>query len=314
MLLLLSCLSCTPCTWYSAGLLLAGQAPVPDIDCLTEFPSQRNTPEMSSKRSFSELPEGSQSLSGEPNLAHSPGKSSTCPCQPSGEECVSSKSVVLKAGPPLVQGKPLARQSGLFTCRIHRFGRLRLPLAAVCRSRRAELQRKRWLKTDATRIEIYRDRREDLGGGFMRAELQRKRWRTKVSSTQEDQKGSPELQESRVSAEAVDDDSSCFIRTDQLDGETDWKLKVAVSCTQRLPALGCSPCWRSGKEEEEEETTGLECRGNGVDVGVKIGKRDAGSRIGARSLCQGQEQKRTGRDWGKKISNYKCLLPHRTWT
>ncbi|XP_036891947.1 probable phospholipid-transporting ATPase IIB isoform X3 [Sturnira hondurensis] len=31
---------------------------------------------------------------------------------------------------------------------------------------------------------------------------------------------------------------SCFIRTDQLDGETDWKLRVAVSCTQRLPALG----------------------------------------------------------------------------
>uniref|UniRef100_A0A3Q2D6E5 ATPase phospholipid transporting 9B n=1 Tax=Cyprinodon variegatus TaxID=28743 RepID=A0A3Q2D6E5_CYPVA len=31
---------------------------------------------------------------------------------------------------------------------------------------------------------------------------------------------------------------SCFIRTDQLDGETDWKLKVAVCCTQRLPAVG----------------------------------------------------------------------------
>ncbi|XP_064409596.1 probable phospholipid-transporting ATPase IIB isoform X3 [Latimeria chalumnae] len=31
---------------------------------------------------------------------------------------------------------------------------------------------------------------------------------------------------------------SCFIRTDQLDGETDWKLKIAVGCTQRLPALG----------------------------------------------------------------------------
>uniref|UniRef100_A0A4W4EH53 Phospholipid-transporting ATPase n=1 Tax=Electrophorus electricus TaxID=8005 RepID=A0A4W4EH53_ELEEL len=29
---------------------------------------------------------------------------------------------------------------------------------------------------------------------------------------------------------------ACFIRTDQLDGETDWKLKVAVACTQRLPA------------------------------------------------------------------------------
>lgn len=31
---------------------------------------------------------------------------------------------------------------------------------------------------------------------------------------------------------------SCFIRTDQLDGETDWKLRVAVACTQRLSALG----------------------------------------------------------------------------
>uniref|UniRef100_A0AAR2KQ78 Phospholipid-transporting ATPase n=1 Tax=Pygocentrus nattereri TaxID=42514 RepID=A0AAR2KQ78_PYGNA len=31
---------------------------------------------------------------------------------------------------------------------------------------------------------------------------------------------------------------ACFIRTDQLDGETDWKLKMAVACTQRLPALG----------------------------------------------------------------------------
>ncbi|XP_008329322.1 putative phospholipid-transporting ATPase IIB [Cynoglossus semilaevis] len=31
---------------------------------------------------------------------------------------------------------------------------------------------------------------------------------------------------------------ACFIKTDQLDGETDWKLKVAVCCTQRLPAVG----------------------------------------------------------------------------
>ncbi|XP_032827206.1 putative phospholipid-transporting ATPase IIB isoform X3 [Petromyzon marinus] len=30
---------------------------------------------------------------------------------------------------------------------------------------------------------------------------------------------------------------SCFIRTDQLDGETDWKLKLGVTCTQRLPAV-----------------------------------------------------------------------------
>ena len=27
---------------------------------------------------------------------------------------------------------------------------------------------------------------------------------------------------------------TCFIRTDQLDGETDWKLRVAVSITQNL--------------------------------------------------------------------------------
>lgn len=27
---------------------------------------------------------------------------------------------------------------------------------------------------------------------------------------------------------------ACFIRTDQLDGETDWKLKLAVQNTQRL--------------------------------------------------------------------------------
>lgn len=27
---------------------------------------------------------------------------------------------------------------------------------------------------------------------------------------------------------------ACFIRSDQLDGETDWKLRLAVSTTQRL--------------------------------------------------------------------------------
>ncbi|XP_029773828.1 probable phospholipid-transporting ATPase IIA [Suricata suricatta] len=29
---------------------------------------------------------------------------------------------------------------------------------------------------------------------------------------------------------------SCFLRTDQLDGETDWKLRLPVGCAQRLPA------------------------------------------------------------------------------
>uniref|UniRef100_A0A8C7YB77 Phospholipid-transporting ATPase n=1 Tax=Oryzias sinensis TaxID=183150 RepID=A0A8C7YB77_9TELE len=46
-----------------------------------------------------------------------------------------------------------------------------------------------------------------------------------------------------IIVEKVTDDllffsGACFIRTDQLDGETDWKLKVAVGCTQRLPAVG----------------------------------------------------------------------------
>ncbi|KAF8495993.1 hypothetical protein F5888DRAFT_1804552 [Russula emetica] len=32
-----------------------------------------------------------------------------------------------------------------------------------------------------------------------------------------------------------DSSGTCFIRTDQLDGETDWKLRIAVPATQKLP-------------------------------------------------------------------------------
>lgn len=44
----------------------------------------------------------------------------------------------------------------------------------------------------------------------------------------------------RVPADCVllrtsDASGSCFVRTDQLDGETDWKLRVAVERTQGLP-------------------------------------------------------------------------------
>uniref|UniRef100_A0A2K5I7H6 Phospholipid-transporting ATPase n=1 Tax=Colobus angolensis palliatus TaxID=336983 RepID=A0A2K5I7H6_COLAP len=45
---------------------------------------------------------------------------------------------------------------------------------------------------------------------------------------------------------------SCFLRTDQLDGETDWKLRLPVACTQRLPTAAVSsfpcrsPCWQPG--------------------------------------------------------------------
>ncbi|XP_075263980.1 putative phospholipid-transporting ATPase IIA isoform X2 [Convolutriloba macropyga] len=45
----------------------------------------------------------------------------------------------------------------------------------------------------------------------------------------------------RVPADMVllrttEEQGTCFVRTDQLDGETDWKLRVAVPCTQRLPS------------------------------------------------------------------------------
>ena len=45
----------------------------------------------------------------------------------------------------------------------------------------------------------------------------------------------------RVPADLVllrtsDASGTCFIRTDQLDGETDWKLRVAVPACQKLPS------------------------------------------------------------------------------
>nr|KAG5712977.1 hypothetical protein BaRGS_021771 [Batillaria attramentaria] len=45
----------------------------------------------------------------------------------------------------------------------------------------------------------------------------------------------------RVPADLVflrttEQDGACFIRTDQMDGETDWKLRLAVQTTQRLPS------------------------------------------------------------------------------
>jgi magnesium-transporting ATPase (P-type) len=49
----------------------------------------------------------------------------------------------------------------------------------------------------------------------------------------------------RVPADLVllrtsDSSGTCFIRTDQLDGETDWKLRVAGTATQKLADVG--PC------------------------------------------------------------------------
>lgn len=49
----------------------------------------------------------------------------------------------------------------------------------------------------------------------------------------------------RVPADMVllttsEEEGSCFIRTDQLDGETDWKLKIAVRETQKMGEGGVS--------------------------------------------------------------------------
>lgn len=47
----------------------------------------------------------------------------------------------------------------------------------------------------------------------------------------------------RVPADMVllstsEEEGTCFIRTDQLDGETDWKLRVAPAETQRVGEAG----------------------------------------------------------------------------
>ena len=49
------------------------------------------------------------------------------------------------------------------------------------------------------------------------------------------------MQDQRVPADIIllrttEKNGSCFVRTDQLDGETDWKLRVAVPSTQTLPS------------------------------------------------------------------------------
>ncbi|CAM5110596.1 unnamed protein product [Natator depressus] len=46
-----------------------------------------------------------------------------------------SSAVVPRFVPPLVQGKPLAGRTSLFTCRVRRFGRSQLPVATVRCSR-----------------------------------------------------------------------------------------------------------------------------------------------------------------------------------
>ena len=57
------------------------------------------------------------------------------------------------------------------------------------------------------------------------------------------------LQDQRIPADMVllkttEKNGSCFVRTDQLDGETDWKLRMAVPSTQALPSDQVHYCTR----------------------------------------------------------------------
>jgi phospholipid-translocating ATPase len=43
---------------------------------------------------------------------------------------------------------------------------------------------------------------------------------------------------------------SCFIRTDQLDGETDWKLRLAVTSTQKTASVRPPSKLSNGADED----------------------------------------------------------------
>jgi phospholipid-translocating ATPase len=54
----------------------------------------------------------------------------------------------------------------------------------------------------------------------------------------------------------TEESGSCFIRTDQLDGETDWKLRLAVPSLQRLATNDELQSVRGsvyGKKKKEKE-------------------------------------------------------------
>jgi phospholipid-translocating ATPase len=55
----------------------------------------------------------------------------------------------------------------------------------------------------------------------------------KAAETSSGKSGSASQDQGDSSAQGSN--GSCFIRTDQLDGETDWKLRIAVELTQRMP-------------------------------------------------------------------------------
>ena len=61
------------------------------------------------------------------------------------------------------------------------------------------------------------------------------------------------FQDQRVPADVIllrttERAGSCFIRTDQLDGETDWKLRLAVGTTQKLAVSIGGDRIREGEE------------------------------------------------------------------
>lgn len=63
---------------------------------------------------------------------------------------------------------------------------------------------------------------------------------------------------------------SCFIRTDQLDGETDWKLKVALEFTQGLPEGDAGLLKLDGQLSQEDDQLANSVNGKDFDSNKRV--------------------------------------------
>ncbi|KAG0142373.1 hypothetical protein CROQUDRAFT_662613 [Cronartium quercuum f. sp. fusiforme G11] len=67
------------------------------------------------------------------------------------------------------------------------------------------------------------------------------------------------------------DSGSCFIRTDQLDGETDWKLKIALELTQNLPNGDFDLLKLDGESDQDDTlSSNLNQRVRGIGKKIEI--------------------------------------------
>ncbi|MBW0472907.1 hypothetical protein O181_012622 [Austropuccinia psidii MF-1] len=63
---------------------------------------------------------------------------------------------------------------------------------------------------------------------------------------------------------------SCFIRTDQLDGETDWKLKVALEFTQNLPNGEADLLKLDGQSNEDDDRLANNVSSQNIDKRLEV--------------------------------------------